>query len=559
MRRPLLVLAAVLVTGVIAVAPAAGTLAQTPKRGGTVVFGPVAESICLNPVHPRPCGAGPQFSWMLAKVLLPAFALAPDFTWRPMLVSGVEYTTTPPFTLTYHIRPKARWSDGVPVTSGDFRFTHRAIVATLPAEALDDDIHGLVESIRVVNWKTFRVVLRERTAYFRSLFSIVLPRHALAGQDLQKPEFWTDRIDDPRTGRAIGSGPFLVGPWERGKQLTLVRNPNYWGPHRAYLERLIIRYCQANCTAPTPAEVLESFRTGAVDFVYERDAVNAAELQRVPGAKIRLLRTDGWEHLTLRLGDGGHPALQGGGKGKLVRRALAYGIDRAEIVRRMWGGLDPRYPVLDSALLFNRDRHYIPNWNLYRYRPALARSLLERAGCRRSGGDAIYSCGRERLSIRFTTSFNASQRVRGIELMQAQLRRVGIEVVPNYVPPSTFFGQPDGTIARGQFEAASFAWVFLTGVRPKNMFGCGALDGGSGGYCQRLVTANLDQADRILDDAQRARVLNRADRQMAKDVPLIPLYQIPYVYAYKNTLRNVVPSPDNLFWNAENWWLAQSR
>ncbi len=38
---------------------------------------------------------------------------------------------------------------------------------------------------------------------------------------------------------------------------------------------------------------------------------------------------------------------------------------------------------------------------------------------------------------------------------------------------------------------------------------------------------------------------------------MIPLYQIPWVYAHNNTIRNVVPSPDNLFWNAEDWWLER--
>lgn len=550
MRRPLLVLAAVLVAGVVAVAPAAGVLQQTPKRGGTVVFGPVAESSCLNPLATPACGVGPQAGWVWAKVLMPAFAMAPDFTRRPALVAAVEYTTEPPFTLTYHIRPEARWSDGVPVTSRDFVFTHRAIVAQTPAEALEESTHGLVESIRIVNSKTFSVVLRERTADYRSLFWLVLPRHALVGRDLQ--EVWSDGIDNPTTGRPIGSGPFLVERLERGKQLTLVRNPRYWGPHTAYLDRLVVRFCE-NCLAPSPAEVLESMRTGAVDLAYERDTVTAPDLRRIPGTRVLLYRTNGWEHLTLRLGAGGHPAL----RNKLVRQALAYGIDRAEIVRRLWGALDPSYPVLQSAVLLGSDRYYARNWDGYSYRPALARSLLERAGCRR-GVDRIYECGGERLSIRFVTSAGAPQRVRGVELMQGQLRDVGIEVVPTYVAPSAFFGEPDGILARRQFEAASFAWINQTGLGQKSVYGCGA---GSNftGYCQRLVTADLDQADRIFDDAQRGRVLNRVDRQLAKDVPSIPIYQIPYVLAYKNTLRNVVPSPDSLFWNAESWWLAQSR
>ena len=49
MRRSSLALAAVVVSGAVAVAPAAGVPEQTPKRGGTVVFArPVAEPACLE-------------------------------------------------------------------------------------------------------------------------------------------------------------------------------------------------------------------------------------------------------------------------------------------------------------------------------------------------------------------------------------------------------------------------------------------------------------------------------------------------------------------------------
>ena len=132
--------------------------------------------------------------------------------------------------------------------------------------------------------------------------------------------------------------------------------------------------------------------------------------------------------------------------------------------------------------------------------------------------------------------------------MQAQLHRAGIEVVLSYGR-----GVLDQIFA-GDFDVVSFAWINVDGFGHKDIYGCGGSSNVTG-YCQRLVSADLDQADRIFDAAQRARVLDRADRQLAKDVPVIPLYQIPWVYTYKDTIRNVVPSPDNLFWNAEDWWL----
>jgi ABC-type transport system substrate-binding protein len=126
-----------------------------------------------------------------------------------------------------------------------------------------------------------------------------------------------------------------------------------------------------------------------------------------------------------------------------------------------------------------------------------------------------------------------------------------VEVELAFAPPSTLFGQ---IVPGGEFDVLSFAWFVGDAIGGKGVFGCGGSQNYTG-YCQRLVTADLDQADRILDARHRARVLNRVDRRLAKDVPVIPLYQVPFVVAYRNTVRNVVASPNNLFWNAENWWL----
>lgn len=111
----------------------------------------------------------------------------------------------------------------------------------------------------------------------------------------------------------------------------------------------------------------------------------------------------------------------------------------------------------------------------------------------------------------------------------------------------------------GDDDAHLFAWFHSPDpIGLEGVFGCGGSQNFTG-YCQRLVTKDLDQADRILDDGQRARVLNRADRQMAKDVPVIPLFQLPILFAYKTTIRGIAPAPFDPFWNAEDWWLAQPR
>ena len=111
----------------------------------------------------------------------------------------------------------------------------------------------------------------------------------------------------------------------------------------------------------------------------------------------------------------------------------------------------------------------------------------------------------------------------------------------------------------GHFQVAIYGWT-SAGPSPfgKLIYGCGG-ELNFTGYCQRIVTADLDQAQRILDDTQQARVMNRADALMARDVPVIPLYQAPVWAATRRELRGFSPAPSilALFSDAEDWWYAE--
>ena len=180
--------------------------------------------------------------------------------------------------------------------------------------------------------KTFRVELREPFAGWHDLYEVVLPSHVLAGEDLT--QVWMDGIDDPKTGRPIGSGPFLVGPWERGKQLTLVRNPRYWGRHTAYLDRFIVRF---NADSD-PSDPLGPFRRNEFDVTLFLTPELARDVRQLPGWRVAVWPSNFAEHFLFRVRPPGNPAL----RNQLVRQALAYGIDREKIAHAILAGANER-------------------------------------------------------------------------------------------------------------------------------------------------------------------------------------------------------------------------
>jgi peptide/nickel transport system substrate-binding protein len=537
--------AAAITAALLALSGAGGAATQqTPRRGGTVVVALVPpEPACLDIVVVATCAPGSSTAGLLAvtsRVLASSLGVSDDFSWRPGLAS-VEFTRRRPFTLTYRIRPQARWSDGVPVSARDFLFTLRALRKYDPDSRR---LHRAIHSIRAVDPKTVRLVLRPRDAEWRTYFGSILPSHVLRGQDLTK--VWKDRIDDPRTGKPIGSGPFLVERWDRGRHLVLRRNPDYWGPHPAYVDRVVVRF------GVDGNDLVGWYRGGEVDVAYGFPVGFLADLRREPGVGIIATPGAAWDHFEIRRGPGGHPAL----RNKLVRRALAYSIDRAALVRQLFAEIVPTIQPSQSAVYLNRSRHYRPNWRAYSFQPGVARQLLAQAGCSR-GADGIYSCGGERLSIVFSSPLiPGGFRARVLELVAPQLRQAGIELVPRFMPSRTLTEQ---VLPSGDFQVAIFGWG-NTGPSylGKDVYGCGGPLNYTG-YCQRLVTADLDQAQRILDADQQARVVNRADAQLARDVPVIPLYQQPVWAAVRSGVRGYVVFPTVLdaLHGAENWWLER--
>jgi peptide/nickel transport system substrate-binding protein len=549
--------AAATLASLAAISGAGGSSTATPKRGGTVFMPGGPEPACLTP-YIVACTSGLMVTFMdsLPRAVLPgAYEVRPDLTWKAQLVSKVDVSAKRLLTLTYHIRPEAHWSDGVPVSAGDFLFTYRTLVAyKTQLDQVDRVVVQMIRSVRALDAKTVRVVLPLDLTMWRGwVFRTVLPRHVLEGEDYLT--VWRERIENPKTGAPIGSGPFLVSGWDRGKQLTLVRNPRYWGPHPAYVKRVALRFGLEG----TPAAWLAS---GAVDLAwglgYETGLGPEAipSLRAVPGVRVLSRLAPAPDVITFNVGTGGHSLL----RKRFVRQALAYGVDRQAIVRKLFGATRPKQQVTDNFFYLNSSSYYRANWGRYRYRPAEARRLLERGGCVR-GTDGIFVCDGERLSLRFVTRGDIPSRVTTLELVERQLREAGIEVVPRYASGDVAFNQI-WLVARewDLLEVTVIYWIPMDEYALSPLF-CQDPRASVAWtrYCQRLDPAKLSRANYTLVGHARARAVNEVDKALAEDVPALPLFFKPAIAASNASLRGYVLHPLDPFWCTEDWWLEPER
>ena len=136
----------------------------------------------------------------------------PDFSYQPWIFAkDCEVTEQSPFTVDCQIRPDAKWSDGVPITSNDFKFTYDTIM-NKKNDVVSRDGYDKILAFNVLSPTEFQMVFQEVFAPYRELWAgastTVLPAHILEGKDFNK--VWNSCICDPKTKKPISSGPMMV-------------------------------------------------------------------------------------------------------------------------------------------------------------------------------------------------------------------------------------------------------------------------------------------------------------------------------------------------------------
>ena len=447
--------AASLVAAILVSLSSSGSVATAADRSNpdrTAVVGIDFDPPCLN-VLLNGCNFAVTTT-IVAPALAGAFRVSPDFTFEPVLVDRVDVQTQP-FALTYHIKRKAHWSDGKPVTADDFIFTLETILDP-SNNTLRTGYERIVQSVKV-DTRTVTFRFSAPNPDWRSLFPHVLPKHVLAGHDFD--QVWRDEIADPVTHEPIGSGPFLVTGWTKGQSLTTTRNPRWFG-RRPFLDSIEYR------VVPSLNDQFQGIRDGSLDLIAPQAQTGIAEIRNVEGVTLQIAEGTAMEHLDFNVGSATMPLL----REAWFRQAVVYSVDRAAVAAASFDTLIPNYPALHNLSFAAVEPSYEPVFAHYIYSLQTVAELMTAHGCARAA-DGIWSCGGTRASVKFATTSGNIQRELIQQQIVAQARAAGIELVPDNSPGSVLFGTRLGA---GQYELIMFTWVrgaSLPSVRAA--YGCG--------------------------------------------------------------------------------------
>ena len=428
-------------------------------------------------------------------------------------------------TITYHLRRDAKWSDGVPFTADDVRFS----VDVVRNPKNNEGTHlgfDLVE--RVDTPDPYTVVFHLSRAYsgfYVNFFSsgggnpCILPKHLLG--------------DLPTINEAsynalpVGIGPFKYASWKRAESVELVPDPLYFG-RKPKLARILFKII------PDRNTVLTQLTTHEIDLWLPVPAAFGDRARAVPGVTLIRQGSYGYNHIDFELE---HGAL----RDPVVRRALRLATDRVTILAKIRHG----YGILQETPFapehpFHVDVPRVP------FDVAAANRLLDGAGWTR-GADGIRSKRGQRLDFTLTTGVGLPDNDALIELIRPAWGAIGARFEVRHYPSPLYFASfgTGGILYTGKFDVALYAWITPPNGDLTNLFACDRVPPKGQNvprYCDREVDAALRRFLETYDVREQRAASRFVQQRMARDVPTIVTDAREDLFVFNEDLHGFHPN-----------------
>lgn len=532
-------LLAALLAGGLACRPAedggaGGDRGGEPRRGGTIVVGSISDIEGVNEVAISSSRANNDIVFQMFLHLLDE---QPDFeehppTFAPELATSYEWSDDH-LELTFQLREDAVWSDGVPITAEDVRFTWQAQIH--PDVAWDSAyVKEGIEDVEVVDPHTVVFHFSEVTPYqlLAANEGVILPKHAWGKLPFSE---WRTNADFFRENLVV-AGPFTLERWTPQQEIVLARNERYFDPELPYLDRVIFRLI------PEKSNQITQLLTGDLHTVEQVPTPDIPRIRASDRARIDAF----WHRLyTIFLWNLDDPKFSD----RRVRHALAMALDRQAMVDALWGefGRVATSPIVQNVWAHDDSIEPLP------FDPARARELLAEAGWTDHDGDGTIDKGGVPFRFEILSNQGNQERIDAVVMAQEQLRRVGIDARPRVME---FNAMIDGLIDR-TFEAMIWGWGMPTTLDLRYAYHSGEIGTGSNysGYRNPEVDRLIDEMDELAEIEDAEEILHRLQRIIHEDQPVTFLWESQRINGVSSRLHDLDSNLLSTYWFIRRWWL----
>jgi peptide/nickel transport system substrate-binding protein len=488
------------------------TDAGTPQRGGSVVIDRTADSESMD----KTTVFDNESIWIFEQIMEPLYTVTKDGkNVEPWLATS--YTLSPDKkTYTFKLRPGVKFSNGQTMTSADVKFS-------IDEARKEDQGWGFLDiAIKDIEAPTpDTVVIHTKYPWSPFLADIALFANGIIPKDYggeTKDQFYT---------HPIGTGPFMWDHWDKGNELVLKKNPNYWQKGKPYLDSVTWRYVGDDNTRELQLEGGQA----QVDEFPPFQTVD--KLKSTPGVTMTLFPSTRTDYMMMNeryapLAD------------VHVRRAISLAIDRESIIKSVLFGngtpansfMPPQVPYYDKTT------------------PGLQYDMAQ---AKQEMAQSKYPNG---FSVEMLLGKGTADEHSYGQIIQQSLQQLGIKVNFKQVDPSTEFSDEQ------EFKyQLGFSYWTMDIADPDELVTF-AVDPGSGAksfytdYNNPDVVKWTHQAEHEFDKTKRQELYTNIQKQAAEDAFMAFLFYSPYRYAYTDKLHGFFVYPTGNY-HMEDVWLSK--
>ena len=515
------------------------TTSVTPKKGGHIVEGNFSDIRTLNSMLSSDTASN-QVIGLLFDGLL---NYKKDGSLIPALAADLPKTSADGMSYTFKLRPNLKWSDGQPLTSDDVKFTYQLAYDPQYKDVSSPRRGDLSKYIAGIDTPDPLTVVVRTTQVFAPFLSShgrygILPKHvlgSLAPKAINTADF--------NTAPTVSNGAFKFVKWDKGQQVTMARNDNYWaGP--AYLDQWIYK------VLPDSVAVTNQLKTGEIDIGPIDPGQYDALATTSTVARFEFpVPTFTFYAYQLDPNKPAGPMFQD----KAVRQALLFALNRQQVVTAVYFGHGSVANSVEPPTSWAyKDKPQV----LYNFDKAKAESMLDSAGWAK-GSDGIRAKNGVKMKFNMITNAGNKQREAMLQVMQQSWHDIGVEATPSLIQFPQLVSQ---IVSIRTFD------MFLVGFNFDEDPDQGQLwhsrntvPGGFNGFDFKndQVDALLDQAVGTLDRAKRKQLYGQFQDIMSDQVPAPIILFNHGIWGVNTRVQGTDFGPFNQYqprpWNYKTW------
>jgi oligopeptide transport system substrate-binding protein len=439
-------------------------------------------------------------------------------------------------TYTFNLRPEAKWSNGEPVTAGDFVYAWRRAAdpataspyswyielmkvqgagAVVAGEAAPDTL-----GVKAVDDHTLEVTLESPIPYFPQMVTHTTTFPVPQSVIEQHGDAWT------QPGNMVGNGAYMLSERVPQERLVMTRNENYWDNANTVIDTVTALVINDETQGLTRWEAGELDQTDVPIGQFPRlQGEYPDEVFAVPNLCTYFY------HVNMR--DNAPEAL----KDVRVREALNLAIDRDVIANAILAaGQRPAYTLTHWATAGWEVPEVPVATMTQEERNARAQELIAEAG---------YGTGGEPLSLEILYNTDQAHQQLAVAIGQMWKQTLGVDTTLANQEWQTFLDARKN----GGFELARAGWCadyneassFLDVMTSDN-------ESNDSAYKNPEFDALMEESRTAEDPLP---IYQQAEEMLARDLPILPIYFYSEDFLLDSTIKGYP------FENAQENWYAK--